>query len=464
MKSLITEPLGLFGWKQIEPVLLAALSTKMPLLLVGKHGCAKSFVLERLAEGLTLKYRFYNASLINYDDLVGIPIPSKDNKSLEYITNNSSIWDEEVVFIDEINRTKPELQNKLFPIIYDKRIQGQDLTKLQYRWAAMNPPYNDEEEDDIEYYGAMPLDPALADRFPFIVLVPDWNELSEEDTRNMLIDQFNGKHSFPIDIDLLIKETEVVYEQLINELQEQSIKYIQELINLINQTYGYISPRRATMLQSTLLAIHAARIVLNNHSDDKQEISFEDTCYIAINYTLPSNASKPIDKEKLHTIVYSAYTISKLDESPEKKLLKMHNNEDKFVYMIKNQKDINPVTLSEMILSTLSSFTDKKRRAIGLLGYLSFRQNSEVHATTIETLINESKLCFEPKTDKSMQHLKQTRLSEYVVQLSQEQKNPMMLQYRNNLLSSYLPDGFDNREEISELSDFFEKMWNRIYE
>lgn len=462
MNSLITEPLGLFGWKQLEPVLLAALSTKMPLLLVGKHGCAKSFVLERLAESLNLSYRFYNASLINYDDLVGIPIPSKDNKSLEYISNNSSIWDAEVVFIDEINRTKPELQNKLFPIVYDKRIQGQDLTKLQYRWAAMNPSSNDE-DDEIEYYGAMPLDPALADRFPFIVLVPDWNDLSEEDTRNMLIDQFKGKHSFPIDIDLLIKETEQVYKQLINELQEQSIRYIQELVNLINNTYGYVSIRRATMLQSTLLAIHAARIVLNNHSDVKKEISFEDSCYVSINYTLPNNASKPISKEKLHAIVANAYAISKLDDSPEKRMLQMYDKEDKFIYMVKNQNDINPIMLSENILSTLSSFEEKKRRAIGLLGYLSFRRNSEILATTIETLINESKQCFEPKSENSMQHLKQTKLSEYVVELSQEKKDSKMLQYRNNLLNSYLPNGFIDKNEISELATFFEKMWNRIY-
>ncbi|HOR53486.1 MAG TPA: MoxR family ATPase, partial [Bacilli bacterium] len=143
-KSLLTEPLGLFGWKTLEPVILAALATELPMLLVGKHGSAKSFLLERLAESLNLNFRSYNASLINYDDLVGIPIPANNNTTLEYISNPNSIWDAEVVFIDEINRTKPEFQNKLFPIIYDKRVQGQKLEKLKYRWAAMNPSFSDE--------------------------------------------------------------------------------------------------------------------------------------------------------------------------------------------------------------------------------------------------------------------------------------------------------------------------------
>ena len=135
--SLLTRPLGLLGWEKLEPVLLAALATEEPLLLIGKHGTAKSFLLERLARALGLIYRFYNASLINYDDLVGIPLPDETKTSLRYITTPTAIWDAEVVFVDEINRTRPDLQNKLFPIIHERRVQGMELEKLRYRWAAM---------------------------------------------------------------------------------------------------------------------------------------------------------------------------------------------------------------------------------------------------------------------------------------------------------------------------------------
>ena len=106
MKSLLTEPLGLYGWAGLEPVLLAALASEEPLLLVGPHGCAKSFVLERLAESLGLVFRSYNASLLNYDDLVGIPMPDESRSSLRYVATPESIWDAQVVFVDEINRTR----------------------------------------------------------------------------------------------------------------------------------------------------------------------------------------------------------------------------------------------------------------------------------------------------------------------------------------------------------------------
>lgn len=63
--SLLTQPLGLEGWSELEPVVLAALASEDPLLLIGKHGSAKSFLLERLAKALKLDFRCYNASLIS---------------------------------------------------------------------------------------------------------------------------------------------------------------------------------------------------------------------------------------------------------------------------------------------------------------------------------------------------------------------------------------------------------------
>ena len=98
----------------------------------------RAFLLERLAQALGLVYRFYNASLLNYDDLVGIPLPDETQTSLRYITTPTAIWDAEVVFVDELNRTRPDLQNKLFPIIHERRVQWVELEKLRYRSAAMN--------------------------------------------------------------------------------------------------------------------------------------------------------------------------------------------------------------------------------------------------------------------------------------------------------------------------------------
>jgi MoxR-like ATPase len=44
--------LGLIGFERIEPIILAALATEMPILLIGSHGTAKTPTLERLCLAL----------------------------------------------------------------------------------------------------------------------------------------------------------------------------------------------------------------------------------------------------------------------------------------------------------------------------------------------------------------------------------------------------------------------------
>ena len=259
----LTRPLGLEGWSELDPVILASLATEEPLLLVGKHGTAKSFLLERLARALDLEFRFYNASLINYDDLVGFPIPDAKNTRLDYISTPSSIWDAEVVFLDEINRTRPELQNKLFPIVHERRVQGIKLEKLRFRWAALNPPPNPNGDDVEDYLGAEPLDPALADRFSFILTVPSWDELGKESKRRILADQYSGEHSFAVSPVELVEKARKAYIALKGCPPPQLAEYIIALENYYNEDSGYLSTRRLTNLHRNILAIQAARIVIN---------------------------------------------------------------------------------------------------------------------------------------------------------------------------------------------------------
>ena len=55
------------------------------------------------------------------------------------------------------------------------------------------PPTGDEAEENLDvYFGTEPLDPALADRFCFILEVPSWQQLSDEEKHIILRDQFPG--------------------------------------------------------------------------------------------------------------------------------------------------------------------------------------------------------------------------------------------------------------------------------
>ena len=53
-----------------RPVILAALTSGDPILLIGRSGTGKTFLLNSISEALGLEHRHYNASLISFDDLV----------------------------------------------------------------------------------------------------------------------------------------------------------------------------------------------------------------------------------------------------------------------------------------------------------------------------------------------------------------------------------------------------------
>ena len=115
--------LGIVGLDRLESVILAALATETPLLLIGAHGTAKSLLLSRLCEALGISWRHYNASLINYDDLIGYPLPDASGE-LKFIQTPASVWGAAAVFIDEISRARPDLLNRLVPIIHERKVQA----------------------------------------------------------------------------------------------------------------------------------------------------------------------------------------------------------------------------------------------------------------------------------------------------------------------------------------------------
>jgi len=126
--------LGIAGWGALEPAILAALATESPILLIGPHGTAKTLLLQRLAEALGLAFRHYNASILSFDDLLGYPVP-QDGR-LVYLQTPATIWEAEAVLFDEVSRCRPELQNKLFPLIHERVAQGLPLTRLRHRDAS----------------------------------------------------------------------------------------------------------------------------------------------------------------------------------------------------------------------------------------------------------------------------------------------------------------------------------------
>lgn len=287
--------LGLYGLGLLEPVLLAALATEEPLLLIGPHGTGKSLLLTRVAEALGLSFRHYNASLLNFDDLVGFPLPGKDG-SLEYVRTPAAIWGAGAVIFDEISRCRPDAQNKLFSVIHERRVQGLPLKGLRYRWAAMNPPATEDSPDsDDKYLGSEPLDPALADRFAFVVEMPAWRELAEPE-QLAIIRAADGP--VPAEAaDLLAAKLAQIRASLPSvraALSEGLAIYVRTLVALLEQGGVTLSPRRAGMLWRSVAAVHAAALSMDAAA------KLADSAWLTLKHGLPQRAEgKPVAEAKV---------------------------------------------------------------------------------------------------------------------------------------------------------------------
>src|SRR5205823_9191221 len=92
--------IGVYGYDAVEPIILGALVTEDPLLLIGKAGTGKTFLLNSLSEALGLEHRHYNASLISFDDLVGFPYPTPEHDGVRYLETPATVWAAESVLVD----------------------------------------------------------------------------------------------------------------------------------------------------------------------------------------------------------------------------------------------------------------------------------------------------------------------------------------------------------------------------
>ena len=247
--------LGVYGFDRYEPIILAALITEDPMLLIGRSGTGKTFLLNSLSEALGLEHRHYNASLISFDDLVGFPYPDAENATVRFLETPATVWGAESVLIDEISRCKPEHQNRLFSLIHERRVQGIALTKLRYRWAAMNPAVND--QTDVESYtGSEPLDPALADRFSLFIRAVDWDDLNEDERTAITSPAGEGKITTD-DGRLLnrIEECRRLFIQQVETCPRNILDYVTTAVTALNGAKVRISPRRARLMARSLLAV-----------------------------------------------------------------------------------------------------------------------------------------------------------------------------------------------------------------
>jgi MoxR-like ATPase len=398
----ITQALDVLGWDHLDAVILASLATEAPLLLVGPHGTAKSLLVERIADALDLSMRHYNASLLNYDDLVGIPMPDEEGTRLSFIQTPGTIWGAGFTFFDEISRCRADLQNKLFPIIHERRLVGIELDDLKHRWAAMNPPAPDDLTSGnaaSQYYlGSEPLDAALTDRFPYIVNVPNWADLSKEDRYALVASKAADRGvtggGAALGLGNMVRDCAAMIPEVEAEFEEWLGDYVVYLMELLDHADLPQSPRRARMLARSICAVHAARRILEG-----EEAEPEDSAEVALIYGMPQNATEvPPAEVKLVALHKQAWEMTLyLEDDMWRQVMEEFDRARRLV--LADGLGFSDEDMSRLVTQTIGS-EDSDARQVGLATamFLAFRDRRNLAPSAWEPIAQLAYHVLEPRT------------------------------------------------------------------
>lgn len=297
--SVIFEKLGIFGLKDtIENAVLTSLYLGDPCLLIGAPGTAKTEAIEMLGSAVRehtrkefpgdtskeFKYHIYDASKLNFEDLIGLINPEKMKEGkIEFIETPTTIWGKTMACFDEFNRIDPDRQSNLFELLRSRNCMGHS-TGVKFIFNAMNP-YGDT--------GTNILSDALVDRHMFFVEFPSFNTMDSA-VRSLIINRigrsdgagmrmWNGKeYKFDVkngvinehlasvgkEIWTILKKTAEVYTILDQEIGPKVTLLLDKCLQSIESSVGsktterhfLFSGRRAGLLRRGIIAYRALAI------------------------------------------------------------------------------------------------------------------------------------------------------------------------------------------------------------
>lgn len=431
------DSIGVVGMALIEPVILAALITAEPLLVIGPHGTGKSFLLNRISAALGLDCRHYNASLLNFDDLVGYPLPNGQGQ-LEYVRTPCAIWGAQAVFLDEISRCRPDMQNKLFPIIHEKRVQGIYLEELIYRWSAMNPPRS-EEDLEASYVGSEPLDAALADRFAFVVEVPAWCDFSaEEQGRVIRSRDIEAKLDRDPELSETVEHGRRLHVEHREELESSLVAYVRFLVSLLGRAGIGLSPRRAGMLLRNVLAVHTANCLL------RLGVPLKDSALLAVMHSLPQKAQGiRIDQVKFLAAHREAWNAAQIREDDPSRAVFHESDPLRRVMKASLAPSLSQEDFSSIVADALAALPAGGRHALAFRLFESASAGRLVAAVAeqcaeLYTLVTVAQEVHESVKSKSPRHKTWQRIVDVLARLEPENEDTVL---KTNLLCGLFSTG-----------------------
>lgn len=207
--------------------------SEQAILLEGIHGIGKSQCIEEYfkEKGYRMVTLFLG-QMADAGDLIGLPDREvNDDTGYTHTVFCPPFWwpksNEEkfILFLDELNRGKPEVMQCIMDMILNRKLMGKQLPKNCKLISAMNPL------NDDGYYQVDELDPALLDRFnrySFTPTADEWLDWAYRTNINKLVMGFITKN-----LDKLDPATDIKSGAKANEVQPSRRSW-ERVSNLLN--------------------------------------------------------------------------------------------------------------------------------------------------------------------------------------------------------------------------------------
>ncbi len=283
------------------------------IMLVGKHGIGKSQIISNYfqSQGIRVVVLFLG-QMSDPGDLIGLPHKNQETGHTEFIPpfwfplDNTPI----VLFLDELNRARPEVLQTIMDLTLNKTLAGKSLPQGSRVISAVNSG---------EEYQLTDLDPALVSRFNVYDFEPTpqewllWTDKNNIDSRIInfitenpdFLDSTNfivedpGLDKFPdrrawVRVSNIIQNVEnidsIIYRKAISGIvgARAGVRFIEmyksnKLLNaktILNSNFSSIKPKLDTYIALDLIKINDMlyRYIENSNYDTKQ------TKQIALNF------------------------------------------------------------------------------------------------------------------------------------------------------------------------------------
>ena len=183
------------SFQSLQNILPILVTSKLPVLIRGRHGIGKSQIVFQLGEELGLPVIDRRASQMTEGDLLGLPKQSSGDVT-EWCPPKwfkTACTEPVILFLDEVDRATLEVRQGIFELCDSRKLAGHVLHPETLVFACVNGG-----GDHGDQYQVGEMDPAELDRWTVFDVKPtveDWLNWADDNVISLIWDFINDNHT-----------------------------------------------------------------------------------------------------------------------------------------------------------------------------------------------------------------------------------------------------------------------------